>query len=100
VPRRVRELELPGDEPVALVGAATGAVLAGAGRTEDRILVDTFDGRLRRAGLVRAQGEPVDAEVTGGRALLPVVRVRGRAHDLVVLDEREKTVVRVGVEVP
>lgn len=93
------------EEGLRAARALPGAQEAGT-RTEDRTLLDTFDGRLRAAGAeaVRLPGGEISGDpgpdVRGLRALLPVARVRSTVHAFVVLDERAKTVVRLEVEEP
>ena len=100
-------------------------------RKADRTLLDSFDGRLRKAGLraeraargpltLHEPGAPVRREdvprvrtvelppgplrerLAGAeeRALLPVVRVRSEIQPLAVLDDDEKSVVRLSIERP
>ncbi len=89
-------------------------------RKADRTLLDSFDGRLRKAGLraeraargpltLHEPGAPVRREdvarerlagVLEERALLPVVRVRSEIQPLAVLDDDEKSVVRLSIERP
>ncbi|WP_205697875.1 CHAD domain-containing protein [Conexibacter sp. SYSU D00693] len=109
--------ELAGEHPqdpeaaTAQVCALLGAEPRDA-RVADRVLLDTFDGSLRAAGLVAerpaggrgaALGAPESDEVRkarGIRALLPVVRVRSEVQELAVLDDEGKTVVRAELELP
>ncbi|HYF27271.1 MAG TPA: CHAD domain-containing protein [Baekduia sp.] len=92
----------------AMLAERLGAQPAGA-RRHDRVLLDTFDGRLRKAGLTVARPAGADAApalddearaACGVRALLPVVRVRSREQDLVVRNADEKVVVRLTAEWP
>lgn len=74
----------------------------------DRVLLDTFDGRLRKAGLAaerpaRGAAPAPAADVlraAGERALLPVARVRSATRELAVLDAEGKTTVRLTLERP
>ena len=136
------ELELPEglDEATAahLIAERLGAK-RGRVTTADRVLLDTFDARLRDAGLlaewapargatrrltVHEAGAPVrHAEVADApavaldglpagaardrlapvleeRVLLPVARVRSRFQPLAVVNDDEKTVVRLQLERP
>jgi len=101
VPRRVCELELAsGVDPSWVLAEVAGATPDGPARSEDRVLVDTFDGRLHAAGVVRGEGEPVADALRAGRALLPVARVRSRAGEFVVRNGDAKIVVRLRAERP
>ena len=134
------ELELPDglDEAAVLALLADRlSVTVGRARTADRVLLDTFDARLREAGLhaewparraakrrltlreaalpdrradvadaraVLAPALPAGplrdrlAPVLEERALLPVARVRNLTVPVAVLNDDEKTVVRLALE--
>jgi CHAD domain-containing protein len=134
------ELELPdGLDDRALIGLLGRRLRVHAGRARkgDRVLLDTFDGRLRAAGLraewprgrtaavpltLHEPGRPVRraevaraaavgasalppgplkerlAPVLEERALLPVARLRSLVVPIAVLNQDDKTVVRLTVE--
>lgn len=97
----------PGDPQAGLDALASLSGARPADRaTVERTLLDTFDGRLRAAGLTAVQhpdgtvdGDP-GPQVRGLRELLAVARVRSRVTRLAVVDGEGKTVVRLEAEVP
>ncbi len=76
-------------------------VRPGRARTETRVLMDTFDGRLRAAGVEHGRSPEDEVRKAAGiRALLPLARVKSRIEPFAVLNEDAKTVVRLEVERP
>jgi CHAD domain-containing protein len=141
VPRLTVELELGDGDAAALPERIARRMRVAPGRphTAERVLLDTFDARLRAQGLraewaarsaprreltLREPGVaarrasvadgpsiPVAAlppgplrdrlaPVLGERALVPMARVRTRTLPLAVLNEDDKTVVRLALEEP
>jgi len=96
----------------AIAAAVRGRFTVGQVTTEhaDYVYYDTFDGLLRKAGRVLAwpAEEPFDQSVVdrdtkavvGIRALLPQARVQSVTDTVPLLDDLEKTVVRVEVASP
>jgi CHAD domain-containing protein len=101
----VGEPEYLADErprPEAIAAVLDGAFRLRAAQPSVRELTfyDTFDGRLRQAGIELAltDGEPVpDAahRAAEGRALLALARVRIDFETIAVLDDLDKTVLRI-----
>jgi CHAD domain-containing protein len=103
----------PPDELAVPSGVAPDSVVAELGkhlvvaldraRSSDRTFVDTFDGRLRAAGITADETTAAAgglAAVLDDRRLLPVARVRSRVTVLRVLNGDDKTVARIEVEAP